>query len=451
MILKSINPFDRKLLAEFEEHTSDEVCELMKQTAESFESWKSTDFKIRASLMKNAAGILRKNREVYARTITQEMGKLLRESLAEVEKCAWVCEYFAENAEKQLKDEVIRTDASKSYVKYEPLGTILGIMPWNFPFWQVFRFLAPTLMAGNTALLKHASNVQGCASHIKDIIMDAGFPDPVFSILIIGSDKIEYVIDNVHIKAVTLTGSEHAGSAVASLSGKRIKKSVLELGGSNAFIVFEDANIENAVKESITARFMNCGQSCIAAKRFLIHHSIAKRFTARFKEEVQKLKVGNPMDPEVQLGPLVNQKQAEEIEKQVRESIALGARALMPLKRDRAFFYPLILDQVKPGMPVFDEEVFGPVAPIISFNNDQEAVDLANNTRYGLGVSLYTEDTRRAEKLAAQFSDGAVFINSLVKSDPRLPFGGTKKSGYGRELSSHGIREFVNIKTIYFA
>jgi succinate-semialdehyde dehydrogenase / glutarate-semialdehyde dehydrogenase len=451
MILKSINPYDNSLIKEYEEYTETKVNELVKSSAIAFKQWRQVSFDSRAQLMKNTASLLRMKKEKYARTITLEMGKPIRESRAEVEKCAWVCEYFAENAEKHLKPEIIETDAQLSWVQYEPLGTILGIMPWNFPFWQVFRFLAPTIMAGNTALLKHASNVQGCALHIQDIMEEAGFPKDILNTLIIGSGKVNKVIDNELVMAVTLTGSEFAGTEVASLAGKNIKKSVLELGGSNAFIVLDDADIEKAVEEGIAARFMNCGQSCIASKRFIIHSSIAEQFIAKYKEGVEKLIVGNPKDDSTDLGPLVNIEQAIEVERQVAESIELGAKPLMDPKRIDAFFHPLILTHVAADMPVFKEEVFGPVAPIISFKTEEEAIELANKSRFGLGVTLFTTKINRAEQLIPKFDDGAVFINSLVKSDPRLPFGGTKKSGYGRELSLHGIREFVNVKTIYIS
>lgn len=451
MTLKSINPYDNSLLKEYEEYTDDHVSDVINSTAETFKTWRYVSFNNKSKLMRKVAEILRKNRDIYAKTITLEMGKAMHEAKAEIEKCAWVCDYYAENAKNQLRTEIVQTDAVISRVQYEPIGTILGIMPWNFPFWQVFRFLAPTLMAGNTALLKHASNVQGCAEHIQHIIRDAGFPSDVFNILIIGSDKVKKVIENEKVKAITLTGSEFAGAAVASLSGKHIKKSVLELGGSNAFIVLEDASVDRAVNEAIVARFMNCGQSCIASKRFLLHATLAESFTSKFKAKVSKLKVGNPMDEATGLGPLVNSDQAEEIERQVNTSIQMGAKPLMPVNRKGAFFYPVILTHVKPGMPVFDEEVFGPVAPIITFKTADEAVELANNSRFGLGVTLFTTHKERAERLIPRFEEGSVFINSLVKSDPRLPFGGIKKSGYGRELSYHGIREFVNAKTVYFA
>ncbi len=449
MALKSINPYDNSLLEEFEEYTEEKVNELIKSSVKASKQWRNTSFKSRNQFICNTAGILRKNKELYARTITQEMGKPIIEARAEIEKCAWVCEYYAENAQTYLKPQVINTDAAHSRIQYEPLGIVLGIMPWNFPFWQVFRFLAPTLMAGNTALLKHASNVQRCALHIQDIIKEAGFPEDVLNVLIIGSDKVSKVIENEYVKAVTLTGSTSAGSEVASLAGKVIKKSVLELGGNNAFIVLDDADINKAVEVGINARFMNCGQSCIAAKRFFIDASLAERFIRKFKARVEKLKVGNPMNELTELGPLASVKQAMEIENQVIASINMGARSLMKIKRKGAFFHPLVLTQVTPEMPVFTEEVFGPVAPVIQFESVEEAVRLTNSSGFGLGVSLFTSDLKRAEKLIPQFEDGSVFINSLVKSDPRLPFGGTKNSGYGRELSMHGIREFVNTKTVY--
>jgi succinate-semialdehyde dehydrogenase/glutarate-semialdehyde dehydrogenase len=379
------------------------------------------------------------------------MGKPIKESKAEIMKCAWVCRYYAENAKKHLAPEIIESDAHKSLVSYEPIGTILGIMPWNFPFWQVFRFLAPTLMAGNTAILKHASNVQGCAKCIEEVFNNAGYPKGVFQNMVIGSGRVKQLIKHDTIMAVTLTGSEYAGSQVAGEAGLNIKKTVLELGGSNAFVVLNDANIDAAVDEAIKARMMNGGQSCIAAKRFILLEQIADEFIEKYTKRVQELKIGDPMDENIDLGPLSSVKQAEEVERQVNDAVNLGAKILTGGKRKDAFYYPTVLDQVTSEMPTFREEVFGPVASMIRAKNIDMAIDLVNASRFGLGATIYTEDYETAEKLVPRIEDGAVFINSLVKSDPRLPFGGTKKSGYGRELSLHGIREFVNIKTVYFA
>jgi succinate-semialdehyde dehydrogenase/glutarate-semialdehyde dehydrogenase len=449
MILRSINPYTNEVIKEFEEFPDKKVENLLIQSGEAFEKWKRTKPEYRRSLMENAAGYLRSNINEYAESITSEMGKTLKESKAEVEKCALVCEYYAKNAEGFLKDEPAETDADISYVQFEPLGTILGIMPWNFPFWQVFRFAVPTLMAGNTVLLKHASNVQICAQNIEDIFTGSGFPPGVFQNLVLGSGRVEKVIKHDCIKAVSLTGSEFAGQKVAETAGREIKKTILELGGSNAFVVLEDANIQKAVETGIKARMQNAGQSCIAAKRFIIHEKVSDKFIDLFLEGVKTLKTGDPAKENTDLGPLASIQQAEKVEQQVSRSVEMGARLIEGGIRDKAFYQPTVLTDVRPGMPVFDEEVFGPVAPVIIAKDTADAIALANQTNFGLGVSLFTNDMEKACKLAHEFHDGAVFINSLVKSDPRLPFGGTKHSGYGRELAVQGIREFVNIKTVF--
>jgi succinate-semialdehyde dehydrogenase / glutarate-semialdehyde dehydrogenase len=449
MILKSINPFTSRLIGEYEEYSGEKVNNLLQASAESFEEWRRTSFEQRGSLMIKAAALLRYNLNIYSRAITEEMGKPIKESRAEVEKCAWVCEYYAANAKRFLKSQTVLTDAYKSYVSCEPLGPVLGIMPWNFPFWQVFRFCVPTLMAGNTVLLKHASNVQGCARHIENIFHDSGFPVPVFSNLVIGSERMSGVIQNDSIKAVSLTGSEEAGQKVASTAGHSLKKIVLELGGSNAFVVLDDADIKKAVETGIKARFQNAGQSCIAAKRFIIHEKISDSFVSHFLEAIIKLKTGDPGSEDTDLGPLASIKQAENLGEQVRKSIEMGAQLVTGGKHHGAYFEPTLVTNVSPGMPLFDEETFGPVAPIIIAHDNNEAIALANATKFGLGVSIFTSDLKRAGIIINKFEDGAVFVNSMVKSDPRLPFGGTKRSGFGRELAINGIREFVNIKTVY--
>jgi succinate-semialdehyde dehydrogenase/glutarate-semialdehyde dehydrogenase len=448
-ILKSINPYTNSVIEEFEEFSDSKLENKLTMSGDAFEKWKLTSFKQRKLLMTKVSGLLIKNKKLYAGAISCEMGKPVNEALAEVEKCAWVCEYYALNTETFLHREIIETDADASYVYYEPLGTILGIMPWNFPFWQVFRFAVPTLMAGNTVLLKHASNVQVCARHIENIFIEAGFPSSVFLNLVIGSGKVGKIIGHQTIKAISLTGSELAGKQVAENAGRKIKKTVLELGGSNAFVVLEDADIEQAVAVGIRARMQNAGQSCIAAKRFIVDKKVSDRFIALFKEEIGKLSVGDPMDESTDLGPLANIHQAESVEMQVNKSVEMGAKVIVGGERLNAFYLPSLLINVRPGMPLFDEEVFGPVAPVITASSTDEAVVLANKTKFGLGVTLFTNDLKLAENLVHKFNDGAVFINSMVKSDPRLPFGGTKQSGYGRELSAHGIREFVNVKTVY--
>jgi succinate-semialdehyde dehydrogenase/glutarate-semialdehyde dehydrogenase len=450
MSLKSINPYTNRVIEEFEEFSERKLEELLIQSGIAFEKWRKTKFGYRKSLMNNVSRLLTENIKEYAESVTTEMGKPVSESKAEVEKCALVCDYYARNAKIFLRNESVKTDADMSYICYEPLGTILGIMPWNFPFWQVFRFVVPTLMAGNTVLLKHSSNVQICARHIENIFTGSGFPSSVFRNLVIGSDKVERIIEHDIVKAVSLTGSEFAGQKVAETSGRNIKKILLELGGSNAFVVLADADIEKAVEIGIKARMQNAGQSCIAAKRFIIQEKVSEKFITLFKEKLNELHPGDPTKDETNLGPLASIQQAETVEKQVRKSVEMGARKIAGGDRDYAFFPPTLLIDVRPGMPVFDEEVFGPVASVIIAKDIGEAVSLANQTKFGLGVSLFTNDMKKAKDMVHEFNDGAVFINGLVKSDPRLPFGGTKRSGFGRELAIHGIREFVNIKTVYF-
>ena len=449
MSLKSINPFTNKLIEEFQEFPEARVEEILVQSADAFEKWKRTDFGYRKSLIKKVADLLIKNVKEYSMTITMEMGKPISESKAEVEKCAWVCDYYAKNSENFLKDESVDTDAYKSYVRYEPLGPVLGIMPWNFPFWQVFRFAAPTIMAGNTVLLKHASNVQMCARHIENIFSQSGFPPSVFSNLTIGSDRVHNIIEHKVVKAVSLTGSEIAGQKVAETAGRNIKKCLLELGGNNAFIVLEDADLEKAAEVGIKARMMNAGQSCIASKRFIIHAKVKDKFVKLFLEKLNTLKQGNPASDGIDIGPLATIQQAEAVEIQVKKSLEMGARIIAGGKRMNAFYTPTLVVDVRPGMPLFDEEVFGPVAPIIIARDNADAISLASQTKFGLGVSLFTNDLNKAQEIVSDFKDGAVFINDLVKSDPRLPFGGTGRSGFGRELAIQGIREFVNIKTVY--
>lgn len=447
--MKSLNPYTNELLCETPEIGSDQISAIINEADSAFVTWKRTDFVVRRKLIRKVALTLRNNNQVYATIITSEMGKPIRESLAEVEKCAWLCEYYAENAERFLRSELIYTDADKSFVSFEPLGTILGIMPWNFPFWQVFRFVVPTLMAGNTAVLKHASNVQQCAFAIENIFHKSGFPVSVFRNIPVSSANVEQVIRNNKIRAVSLTGSGSAGERVAAVAGQEIKKCVLELGGSNAFIVLEDADIENAAITAVQARFQNAGQSCISAKRFIIHSTIADDFLQEFNTLVKKIRTGDPADPETELGPLSSISQAETIEDQVNSSTAMGASILTGGMRNNAFYSPTIVTGVIPGMPIFDEEVFGPVAAVSIAENNDDAVRLAGCTKFGLGVSLFSRNIKLAEKMSASFHDGSVFINGLVKSDPRLPFGGTRYSGYGRELSLQGIREFVNVKSVW--
>jgi succinate-semialdehyde dehydrogenase / glutarate-semialdehyde dehydrogenase len=449
MTLSSINPFTHEKIRDFEEFSDEKSAEILLRSLEAFDRWKRTTFEYRSSLMLKTAIFLRTNISEYASSITNEMGKPIRESLAEVEKCAWVCEYYAENAEAFLADEPAVTDADSSYVRYEPLGPILGIMPWNFPFWQVFRFAVPTLMAGNTVLLKHASNVQLCARNIENIFSGAGFPPFVFGNLVIGSARVDNLLRNEAIRAVSLTGSEAAGQKVAETAGRMLKKTVLELGGSNAFIVLDDADIKAAAETGIKARFQNAGQSCIAAKRFIITEKIYSEFLDLFLKKMSTLKSGDPSLEETDIGPLATVQQAERVEAQVKKSVEAGAKLIRGGGHQKAFFEPTLVTGVVPGMPLFDEEIFGPVAAVTIAKDTEAAVSLANHSGFGLGVSLFTRDLDRAQNLIGEFQDGAVFINSMVKSDPRLPFGGTRNSGYGRELARQGIREFVNVKTVY--
>jgi succinate-semialdehyde dehydrogenase/glutarate-semialdehyde dehydrogenase len=421
---------------------------ILQKANTTFLHWQSKKLKERLIFLPNIATLLLENKEEYASIITSEMHKPITQALAEVEKCALLCNYYYENAENFLATKSIKTDASESYVVYEPLGVILGIMPWNFPFWQVFRFAVPTLIAGNTVVVKHASNVPKCAELIESIFNAAGFPKGCYQNLPIPSNKVSDIIANPIIKAVSLTGSEQAGVAVATEAGKHLKKCVLELGGNSAFIILEDANLEKAVATAVNARMQNAGQSCIAAKRFLVHETILDAFIEKFKIAIQNLKTGNPLDRDTQIGSLARVDLAEELEQQVQKSIQMGAQIITGGKRDGAFFEPTILTDVTPIMPVFKEETFGPVAAITTFKTIDEAIELSNQSEYGLGVSLFTQDVDFIKTKISAFNEGAVFINEMVKSDPRLPFGGIKKSGYGRELAEEGLKEFVNVKTV---
>jgi len=448
--IKSVNPFSGQLLKEYESYSDDKMNEVLSFSEKAFKVWKDYSFEKRSSLFNKIAVKLREKKGNLSTLMTSEMGKPLKEAEAEIEKCAWVCEYYAENAEFFLKDDLIISDASESYVEFDPLGCILAIMPWNFPFWQVFRFAAPTIMAGNTGILKHASNVPQCALAIQDLFEEAGFPKGVFQSVLISGEETDRLIAHKTIKAVTLTGSEQAGMKVAASAGANLKKTVLELGGSDPFIVLKDANIEDAAMWAVKARMINNGQSCIAAKRFIVVDSVKNQFVEAMTKAISALKLGDPLFPEVQVGPLARKDLAESLFVQVQKSIALGASVIVGgIPPKGAMFSPTILDNVKPGMPAFDEELFGPVAAIISVHNEQEAINMANQSKYGLGASIWTEDFEKGKVLARQLESGSVFINGMVKSDPRLPFGGVKLSGYGRELAAFGIREFVNIKSVW--
>ncbi|WP_075351247.1 NAD-dependent succinate-semialdehyde dehydrogenase [Algoriphagus marinus] len=449
MDFKSINPYNGAVVGQYQAQSESEVNLMLQKAADAFSSWRKVPIESRAAMMVKAGTVLRDNVEEYAQMITLEMGKPISESRAEVNKCAWVCDYYAENASAFLKDEVIATDAQKSMVKHDPIGCVLAIMPWNFPFWQVFRFAAPTLMAGNTGMLKHASNVFGCAKQIESVFLKAGFPEGVFQNLIVHHDLTETIVSHPAIKAVTLTGSERAGTAVGEIAGRHLKKSLLELGGNNAFIVWEDADIDQAVKTALAARMLNCGQSCIAAKRFILLEGIYEEFVSKFTAGVKELKSGDPMAEDTKVGTLARKDLAEELQSQVQKSIAAGAKLLLGGKQENCYHEPTILGEVKPGMPAFDEETFGPLAAMIRAKDEQDAFRLSELSNYGLGVTVCTTNIEKALSMSGEVSDGAYFINELVKSDPRLPFGGTKNSGYGRELSKDGMMEFINRKTIY--
>jgi succinate-semialdehyde dehydrogenase / glutarate-semialdehyde dehydrogenase len=450
-MLKSINPFDLSQVAAFQPDDSIAVDRKIKKAVEAFSVWRETSLLQRADLMKKAGQVLRTNKDRYARTISIEMGKTLAESLAEVEKCAACCDYFAENAGQFLKDEQIATEASKSFVTFQPLGVVLAIMPWNFPFWQVFRFAAPSIMAGNVGVLKHAGNVTQCSLSIQEIFLEAGFPHGVFQSLLIDSKGVAGIIERDEVRAVTLTGSEQAGVQVASIAGKNLKKTVLELGGSDPFIVLEDADLKYAAKIATQSRMQNAGQSCIAAKRFIVVNKVKNEFIEQFRMNIDSIKQGNQLDPQNTMGPIARIDLAEQLEEQLKSSVRNGAKLVTGGERDKCNFRPALLDNVKPGMSAFDEEIFGPIASVISVKDENEAVSVANMSRYGLGASVWTTDKERGESVARRIDSGCVFVNSLMRSDQRLPFGGVKKSGYGRELSELGIKEFVNAKTIYVA
>lgn len=429
-----------------------EISDTIDKNYRAFQQWKSVDFSIRKEKMMVAAHVLRSRKKEFSELISREMGKRIEESRLEIDKCAWVCEYYASNAEDMLAGESIESDASKSYVSFQPLGPVLAVMPWNFPFWQVFRFAAPALMAGNSGLLKHASNVQGCALAIESVFEEAGFPENLFKTLIISSAAVKLVISNDKVSAVTLTGSEGAGRQVASLAGKHLKKTVLELGGSDAFIICEDADLELAIKNAAASRMICSGQSCIAAKRFIVVKEQSDAFISGMKELFESLKAGDPLDESATLAPLAKPDLVDEIERQVKESSDMGASIITGgkrLKADGNFFAPTIITDLDPAMSVFKEETFGPVAAIIIANDDEDAIRHANTSKFGLGASVWTKDPEKTALFAEKIESGSVFFNGIVKSDPRLPFGGIKNSGYGRELSAYGIKEFVNIKTIW--
>ncbi|HXJ15838.1 MAG TPA: NAD-dependent succinate-semialdehyde dehydrogenase [Candidatus Polarisedimenticolia bacterium] len=451
MPIATVNPATGKTLKTFKPLSDSEIEARMQRAADIFPKFRRLTFAERARRMTKTADILEQERNDLARLMTTEMGKTYRSAVDEAKKCASACRYYAENAERFLADEVIETSASRSYVRYQPLGIILAVMPWNFPFWQVFRFVAPGLMAGNVGLLKHASNVPQCALKIEEILLRAGFWEGVFQTLLIGSDKVDGILNDPRVAAATLTGSEMAGVSVAAGAAKRIKKVVLELGGSDPFIVMPSANLEEAVATAVKARILNNGQSCIAAKRFIIAEKIADDFERRFVEQMQALKLGDPFDEEIDVGPLASADAVTALHADVRNTVAAGARLLTggaPANMLGNFYLPTVLTHVPRNSPAYTEELFGPVASLFRVQDIDEAIRVANDTRFGLGASAWTNDATEQQRFIGELEAGMVFINQMVASDPRVPFGGVKRSGYGRELGAHGIREFTNVKTV---
>ncbi len=444
---KTINPATGEVLKEYSVMSKEEVMTIVHHSNEAYKSWKELPLPKRAEFMVKVATVLKKNKEHYASIITAEMGKPTKDAIAEIEKCAWMAEVYAQNAEAWLNEEVVEADGLKHRVIFQPLGIILAVMPWNFPFWQALRFGVPALLTGNTAILKHASATTGAALAVETVFKEAGFPANVFRTIIADHETVAALLAHQFIKGVSLTGSTPAGKNIAAVAGQHLKKVVLELGGSDPFIVLDDADIEVAAQNAVKGRFQNCGQSCIAAKRIIVHEKVADKFSKKFAELAEKLVVGNPSDKNTTTGPLVNEKAAKDIEMHVKDAVQKGAKVLTGGKRlNGAFYAPTVLTNVTDNMDVVKEEMFGPVAPIIVVKSDEEALTIANKTNFGLGGSVWTKDLKRGEAIARRLEAGSVFVNSIVKSDPRMPFGGIKESGLGRELSHWALREFANIK-----
>lgn len=447
----SINPFTEKKEKSYKGHSLSECKKIISESGKEQKEWKNTSFTQRKKLLKKVAQALRKRKNEFGKLITTEMGKPITQAIAEIEKCALASDFYADNAKKFLEDEHVKTENKKSFARFEPLGVVLAIMPWNFPFWQVFRFAAPAIMAGNTGVLKHASNVPGCAIAIEEVFLEAGFPKNVFRTLLTDSKTAQGLISQKEISAVTVTGSTNAGSQIALEAGKNIKKCVLELGGSDPFIVLDDVDVKECSQEAVNGRMVNMGQSCIAAKRFIVQEKILKEFEKEFAQKMESLSVGDPMDPKTQVGPLARKDLVNAVHEQMTRSVKMGAKVLAGGKKHSGkgfFFYPTVLGNVSVKMPVFSEETFGPLAGVMKAKNDLDAAMLANRSEYGLGASIWTKNPKRAEKLVPLIESGNVFVNKTVASDPRLPFGGIKKSGFGRELGVFGIREFTNVKTV---
>ena len=453
MYLKSINPATGEVINTFEEIHSDDINQMIDESVNEFSNWKKTPIHIKTEFCRNLANVLRQKKEGLAFLITTEMGKPVNQSRSEIEKCAWLCDYYADNSADFLQAKNINTEAKESYVSFQPLGPILGIMPWNFPFWQVFRFAVPTIIAGNTVLLKHASNVSGCSNAIESLFREAGFPNYVFQNLLVTSNKMDTIITSKRIKGIALTGSTPVGKEITQLASKNLKKCVLELGGSDPYIVLKDANLDLAVDACVTGRLINTGQSCIAAKRFIVEKDIFEEFETRFTDKMRDAKMGDPFNEDTLLGPIARMNLREDLHMQVTKSLNMGATLLCggEIPDTQGYYYPAtVLSNVTQNMPAFHEELFGPVASLIKVDNEEEAINVANHTLFGLGAAVFTNDTDKGRRIAeVELEAGCCFVNDFVRSDPRLPFGGIKESGYGRELSEFGIHEFTNIKSIW--